>query len=364
MNMSGTRTIVTGGMGVLLSLAAVAARAETVVLRDGTTRQGTIEKKDLVELHLRLAGDGISAKMVIPLADVVRIEPDPEPSVATTPPVARAAPAPLARAADAPPATAPSAAATTRPATAFAGRGFFAEMASSLVGQGPDAPDRLPADVRKLWDAAMQVDAQGKRADTLDALRALEEEVHGVPGGVERLEGVSRRVREEGFGAWMARVHWDVLAAGYKLGQFDLGDVRDVERPLLIGMLRQKTEPALEPLRSYFPPIDQKTGNPQPFKPAQLQGIGAGNAIEVKEKAAYASAVLRAQLKLEPDMPGVDRQLIAGQLAAVNRILSKAVSLEPAARMAQQKAERDRKMAEDRARREASAQRVRNPLGN
>ena len=155
----------------------------------------------------------------------------------------------------------------------------------------------------------------------------------------------------------MARIHWDVIAAKYQTGQFDLQRrARTRSSRLFIGLLRHKSRPLLEPLRLYFPPVDPNTGVAAPPKPAQLQGINAGNALNVKDQAVYAVAVLLGQLKLEPDMPAIDRQLLSSQLVLVNRVLSKARDLEPAARAALAKADRDRKAADDKARRDAALQ--------
>jgi hypothetical protein len=166
------------------------------------------------------------------------------------------------------------------------------------------------------------------------------------------LDGISRRERKgEPFGVWMARLHWEMISAKFVGGQFDLKDIRESERKALIGMLKEKTGPALEPLKQYFPPVDEKTGKPKAFSPATLQAITINNAIEVKKQAAYASAILLAQMKLEPQMPVVDRVHLGQQNEVVRRILSRASDLEPAAKAAVERAERERRIAEERAKR-------------
>jgi hypothetical protein len=83
----------------------------------------------------------------------------------------------------------------------------------------------------------------------------------------------------------------------------------------------------------------------------------------VKDKALFATAVLRAQLTLEPGMPAADRGLLTRQLVTVNRVLTRSRDLEAAAKMAMAKAERERKQAEEIARREAAKQRQKAAVG-
>src|ERR1043165_6656027 len=115
----------------------------------------------------------------------------------------------------------------------------------------------------------------------------------------------------------MGKLHWELIAGKYATGQFDLKDVRDVEKPAIIGQLKMNTDAALLPLKPYFPPVNDKTGQPEPFRNSQLQGITASNALDVKEQALHAAAILAAQLRLEPNMPAVDRNLLGNQLASV-----------------------------------------------
>jgi hypothetical protein len=258
------------------------------------------------------------------------------------------------------PAATSSASATTKPAatkpsvqaSAFATHGFFAEMTASIIGKGPDDPARLPTEQRDLWDAAMRADAQGKKAEALESLRALDDSIKGVPVAQQRLEAVSKRERPdgEGYSAWIARLHWEILEPTYKKnGIFDLKDVRDSEKAGIIGILREKTSPSLEPLKSYFPDPDAKTGlMPLPVKLDKLMGITVDNAIDVKDKALYANAVLQAQMKLEPTMPAADRRILVNQVAVVQQILGRARTLEPQARALAAKAEAEKKAATQR----------------
>ncbi len=94
-----------------------------------------------------------------------------------------------------------------------------------------------------------------------------------------------------------------------------------------------------------------------------VAGITRDNALEIKDKAMFAVAVLAAQLKLEPDMPAIDRQLLSSQLANVNRALSRARDLEPAARQALARADLDRRAADEKARRATAIAQQRAAVG-
>jgi len=347
------------------------AGGDAVIMRDGSVRYGTMISHSASEVQFRTQRDGISLVVVIPVPQIARIivgaeAPAPAGQLAvvggsTAGPASPASlpgpvapPRPLGGAgAESAPGGAVVPSASEAELAAFASRGFIWELMAGSVGQGPDDVNRLPAADRELWEQAVKAEAGGKRAETLEALRALEAAMHDLPAGQARLEAIARRERQEGFGVWMARVHWELIGGKYSTGQFDFNDVREAERRGLIGLLRKATGEALEPLKPYFPPVDEKTGVPGAFKVAQLQGITAGNALEVKDKALFAAAVLLGQLKLEPEMPGVDRALLYGQLTDVNRVLGRARDLEPLAKAALVRAEQEKKAAEEKARREA-----------
>jgi len=242
---------------------------------------------------------------------------------------------------------------------AFGARGFFGEMVESVRGHGADEVGRMPAAARELWKQAGEADKKsGASSETLDLLRELELTMRGLPGGTARLEVICQKARGEAYGLWMAREHWETLATRYGTGQFDLSDVREIERPYLIGLLKEKTDKALEPVKAYFPPVDPTTGQKDPFRPSQLAGITAANAVDVKDKATFAEAVLLAQIKLEPEMSGVDKGFVSGQLADVNHVLARARELEPAAKMAAVRAEQEKKATAEKARRDAAAARA------
>ena len=347
------------------------AGADVVIMRDGSVRYGTMISHNASEVQFRTERDGITLVVAIPVPQISRIIVGAEPPAPASQPLLVVGPAagpatepatnparpvahPAGAVAESAPATQSVPSASEAELATFASRGFMRELMATSLGNGPDDVNRLPAADRELWEQAVKADAAGKRAETLEAQRALEAAMHDLPEGLPRLEAIARRERREGFGTWMARVHWELIGGKYSTGQFDLNDVREPERRPLIGLLRKATAGALEPLRTYFPPVDEKTGVPGPFRVSQLQGITAGNALEVKDKALFAAAVLLGQLKLEPEMPGVDRALLYGQLGNVNRVLGRARDLEPLAKAALVRAEQEKKAAEEMARREAA----------
>jgi hypothetical protein len=349
------------------------AAADVVVMRDGTVRYGTVVKHDDQVVRFRMEREGMVSVFDLPTPQVARIIITP--GWSGMPPRITSAPAASA------PDTGPALTEATEPAVetapavppvpsdsaaelaAYQSRGFLWELAASSLGKGPDDLERLPAADRELWEQAVKADAAGNRAETLETLRGLEAAMHDLPAGPTRLDAIARRLRDENFGTWMARVHWDLMRGKYSTGQFDLHDVRDIERRALIGLLRQATTGALEPLKPHLPPVDDRTGVQEPFRVSQLQGISPDNALEVKDKTLFAAAVLLAQLKLEPDMPAIDRALLTGQLVNVNHVLTRARDLEPLAKAAKARAERERKIAEEKAKRDAAiaAQKARLP---
>jgi hypothetical protein len=347
---------------VILFLAGTAL-ADTVILRDGSIRHGTVESRNAQHLRLRIDRDGISSVVVIPASQIARVIVSPATSEAAPASAPATASAPAASLPSAPPETSPSntTSAPTLPAAseaeldAYQSRGFLWELAASALGKGPDNPERLPAATRELWNQTLAADSDGKQAETLEAMRNLESAMRDLPAGLSRLDAIARRQRNESFGTWMARIRWDLTKARFSTGQFDLHDVRDIERPALVTLLRQATTSALEPLKTHFPPVDDKTGLQKPFQVSQLQGITATNALEVKDQSLFAAAVLLAQLKLEPDMPPADRRMLSTELQNVNRVLARARDLEPAAKAAKIRAEQERKAAEEKAKRDAAA---------
>lgn len=351
-----------------LATATSAPAAHLLHLRDGTTRRGVIEAQNSVELRLRMEVDGIRASVIIPKAQVHRVENVPDPVKQDAPSATTAGPAPSVFPTPAP---APRAG----PYDALLARTQLPENAPAPSAGGTVPPAQaapvpsaetlaeLPAPLRDLWIGAVRAEALGDPAGTLEALKILEGNADVLPSGPIRLDEFCRKHRGEGFGTWMGRVRWGLLKDRYRAGVYDLRDVREPERPVLINALRENTAAALDPLRSYFPQIDPKTGLPEPFKRKHLEGITASNAIELKQQAAFASAVLQGQLKLEPTMPPADRALLATQLSTVSRILARARDLEPAARMALQRQELERKRAEARAKRDDQRARARIAMG-
>lgn len=331
------------------------AFGDTLTLNNGSVKQGTIISENEDEVTFRVVDGGMSMNMTVPKSNVKKLErgplketepvaPKPAPAVSLGTPDAATRPGAAGAA------TKPAVIATVKPAGKITSHGFLGELGASMVGLGPNSPLRLPPEIQPLWNQAMKADTEGRKAETLEYLRAMEGSMRDVDGGISRLDAVSRLVREESFGLWMARIHWDQVFLVAKTGRLDLNDVREVERGPMIGLLKEATGPALDPLKSYFPPINDK-GVQEPFKATQLSGLTITNAIEVKEQATLAWTILQAQLKLEPKMSAADRQTLTNAAQNVNRVRNRAAELEPLAKAALAKAEKDKKAAEDRARR-------------
>jgi hypothetical protein len=339
-------------IGVVAALLAVACvgshiHADTLLLKDGTTREGKILSQSPTDVQIRVNEDGMQATITVSQSTIAKITlgnttpppPAPAPSV-TTAPLAPAPNATPAIHAPKPVASAP----TTRPGNVSIlpkSRGFMVELGFGLLGMGSSSVSRLPPDLKAFWDDAVAQDAAGKKAAELDALRNLEQAFSASPEGLDRLDGITLHERQQSFGTWMANVHYDVMVSNNRGGNFDVQDIRDVERPALIGLMKEKTQPAIDPLKSYFPPIDPKTDKPVPFNArTQLAGISVDNAIDIKDKALLAHALILGQIKLEPDMPAPDKVLLYTQLGNINHIVSRASELEPQARAKQQAADR------------------------
>jgi len=324
------------------------ARADKIVMKDGTEREGVIVDQSPTELRLKIDDGGLQATITISMDDVSSIEKGPvKAPAAPTPRAVTTIPAPTT---SAPPRSSPPSSpstgnssvnassittlpAGTMPATTSSlppTRGFLVEFGASIFGNGPGSITRLPQDLQDLWKNAQQLDAAGKKAAELEALRKLEEAFRNA-NALPRLDALCQKERGQPFGLWMATVHYDVIGDHYQTGIFDLSDIRDIERPALIGLMKEKTGPALEPLKTYFPPVNDKTGKADPFKPAQLSGITVDNCLDTKDKAEFAHALLLGQMKLEPQMSPADHLLLYGQLTNVGHVLTRCADLLPAA---------------------------------
>ena len=337
-------------LGAIVLAFSGAAQAETVYLKDGTVRKGTVRGRSDTELALQVNVDGLRATVIIPLDQILRIDRDTDP-IPVRPPATAPSTAPSTASSTTHPAdhTKPlgTAPATTAPAAHKVGPGFFKEFIASALGHGPDDPARLPADQRALWNGVLEADASGDKTQLLAAMGLLESAVRKDRLALATIEKVCTREKDISFGKWMGQVRWAIISQKFRDGQFDLHDVRDIEKKTLIAILRTNTAPAIDPVRGFFPPL--RDGVMVPFNASQLAGISAGNCLEIKERTLYASAVLSAQLKLEPDMPTADHNLLTTQLVLVRRILAKALEYEPQAHIIQAREERDRKLAEERA---------------
>jgi hypothetical protein len=308
-------------LSLLLLRLLTPARADLVTLSNGQSFDGTIENRTFDGFDLRIKTGGITTIKHINILDVADIAPSPPPP---PPPPAPAKPAPAPAAPDTQPATPPKSE-------------FFEELLATALGHPPDDLSQFPPDLQAQWLAALRSEALGNRPETLALLYKLQDTFDALPKGPARLDALSRRYKKMPFGQWEAQIHWDAIYSRANGTIIDVGEVRDTEKDFLIDLLKEKTAPALEPLKHFFPPTDPKTGRPQPFHPKQLAGINTGNALQLKDKATWASTILLAQLKVEPEMPESDRALLLTQLTNVRRILTRTSELEPAARAATQK---------------------------
>jgi hypothetical protein len=322
-----------------IGLLSATSLADRIIMKNGSVREGVIVDQSPTEIRVRIDDGGLVATVTIDMNDVSRIDKGPvKPAAPTTPPAApttvttKPASAPVT-VSDIPLATSRPTSRPTPTGSLPPPRGFLIELAASMVGNGPGNLSRLPKDLQDLWSDASALDKAGnKKAAELESLRKLEEGFRNV-NGLERLDGLSIKERTQPFGLWMASIHFDALADNYKTGSFDLNDVRDVEKAPLIGIMKEKTTTALEPLKAYFPPVNDKTGKQEQFNRSQLSGITVDNALDVKDKAELAHALIAGQIKLEPQMPPADHQLLYAQLTNVNHVLSRCAELESAARL-------------------------------
>lgn len=243
---------------------------------------------------------------------------------------------------------------------------FFAELGRLLAGQGGDLgdPSTLSTQSRKNWDALLAADTAGDKKATLENMTALAKAYDKQPA---RLNLLAMRTKGIPFSIWMAQTRWDIWMLPPRRPMFDLSSVTEIERPELIRLLRSKTQESLEPLKQYFPPERVRTATSGPAAPVQfnpnantgmgaannpLNGITVSNTLEVREKAYLASAVLTAQLKLEPDMPNLDRLFLAEQARNVQAILARVSQTLPGALAAKEKADREKRIADEKAARQ------------
>lgn len=325
------------------------AGADTVRLRDGSRHDGVILGQDAREVRLEVSRGGMKIVLSFDQGEVADVVFAPESLVPAASQPAPA-PAPVLAAAPPPPTVAAPRAIMKAPEISPDDLLYYTH---SVAARGlPDAA-HLPALQRELWTRASTLDTGGgtNQAALWEVLHALAGAARLMPGGMERLDAVCQQERHQPLAQWVARAHWDILSARYQDGVFDTSDLGDAEKPFLIGILKEQTAGALQPIEQFFPPVNPQNGVRLAYGPAQLAAITPANAIEVKDKAVFAAAVLQTQLKLEPEMPAADKQVLGGQLVLVNRVLSRAKSQEGAARALQKRAELQQRLEEERSRR-------------
>jgi len=318
-------------LGLLLGTAV--ARADQVVLRDGTVKEGTVVSQGDEGVTLKIDWGGISSTVLIPTANVDHVEirhANPTTKPAATRPTLST---PTATPAASQPTTRMAPAAPKKP-----GR-LLQVMWQLATGRRADwgDPRTLDAPRALLWKKMVASDTSPPE-ETLATLLAFNEALQDQPG---RADALSLRLKGELFGTWLANARWEVWKTHAPVGgAFDIKEITELETPALIGILRSHTAEALEPIKSYMPvPAAKTTGNGTStsggtrVRPADpVLGVTVDNAIDVKEKAAFAHAVLLAQLRLEPAMPTVDKVFLNQQLAEAQRVLARAADLEGKAR--------------------------------
>lgn len=240
---------------------------------------------------------------------------------------------------------------------------FLTQLGRLMAGKGGDLgdPSLLSPENRKYWDALIAADAAGDKRASLEQMTALAKAFERQPA---RLNLLATRAKQMQFSVWMAQTRWDVWNLPPRRPVFDVSGVTEIERTELIHIMRSKTPEAIEPLKTYFPPERTRAGPSTsaptvlapsaPLTPASnpLNGITIANTLEVRDKALLASAILTAQLKMEPDMPSIDRLFLAEQARHVQAIVARTSQLLPAAMAAKEKAEREKRLADEKAARQ------------
>ncbi len=359
---------------MLAALCVPRVDAALIRMADGSQRIGTILDRDSRKLAVLIDSDGIRSVVNIPRSEIYYIVP----GGSTDPLTGQFAPAdsqirPIALLSQGDSADN----AATQPAgeTTIILRGdpagtrkspklqpsspdFFRQLGRLLSGQSGDLGDSadLPPQNRKIWDTLVAADTAGDKAAALSSMMALATAYEKQPA---RLHLLAMRYKQMRYSSWMAQTRWDWWSSQPRRTMLDVSKVPEIEKPELVLILRAKTAEAVEPLRGYFPPErahaavpasgPTSMASPQPITPAAnpLSGITPANAIEVREKALYAAAILGAQLKLEPGMPAIDRLVLAEQSRHVQAVLARANSLLPAAAALKEKAEREKRAAEE-----------------
>ncbi len=343
-----------------------AARADRVVMHDGTVREGIVLSHDEQSLLLQMGNGGLRVTVSIPLSAVAEIhitpKPQPIPPATSTRPASTLPAGPAngstTQNTPAPSHATPTPAAATAPATMAqptrSTRHFLHEWLLEGLGLAatPFDKEHLPPDQAQLWDKSFQDEANKDTTAELADLTALAT----APGVDDRLlNKLSYRYRHVLFGAWLAKVRWAIMQT--KGGPFDLTHVTPIEIPALMGYMRAATPAALEPLKNYYPlppSAYEVRKSARPHDP--LSDIQVSSAIALKDKASYALALLTTQLKLEPDMSSKSQLYLRQTISKVQAVFGKCLELEPQARAAAEKDERERKNREQKLKLETEQQ--------
>jgi hypothetical protein len=339
------------------------AWADRVVMRDGRVREGKVVSQDAATVVLKIGSEGLSMTVRIPAQDVAEVQITPKDGPATA--GAQPAPPPTLGPGVLPPTTnntlsqrppAPTTGPATRPAVVRSTKYFFREAFLMAIGQNASKFDReaLPPDQGQLWTKGLEADAKGDKVAEAAALTQL----INMPGADLRLiQKLCMRQHGVLFGDWLGKLRWENMEGKSHYGQFDLHDVTPIETPALIGYLRAATPQAINYVRSFYPLPPSVLDLPKASRPPDpLATIPVEGATHIKELAFNASALVSAQLKLEPNMPAVDQRFLLQHLGSLRQIISKCAELEPQEWAAAEKKNREAKAAAERAHQEALRQ--------
>jgi hypothetical protein len=300
-------------IAMLAAAAAVGgpARAEVLLLDDGTTRTGQILSMNNGQIELLVAEGGIRGTWRISASRVAAIVADGQPlpvmrkvvswSQADFPPP-QVLPAPERRA---------------------------APQRSEPAPVRAKSPPASPNQIERLKNAVVQASGSPP-AVLLKALSALAR----AGGAAPQLDDLAENQHGTSFGQWLADTRWAAVRSDYAGARFDLRGVTEVERPALLAIVQGQTLAAVTPLREFMPgSSDTRTAPASPHPVGRrekaddnpLYRVTLDNCQQVRREALLATAVLRAQLELDPDMAADDAQAIRADLGRIYPILARSI---------------------------------------
>ena len=294
-------SILVAALAAVLSSGPV--RADALRFFDGSTRTGRILLANDHSIRMLISDRGISSVWDFPTAQVACV-------------VAGDGPLPLTS--DVPRVTAwhgalpaPAVTPAPPPGTSALARAVLALPAVPVA----DAP---PAHgFAALSQAALSARDAGPRA-LLHALKALA----AGDADAAQLDAFAQKNHATSFGEWLAETRWQAMRDDSLRARVYLIGITDAERGPLLNIMRGQTLAALEPLHQFMPDRSAPAAGQRRANP--LWGVTLANCRDVRQQALLATAVLRAQLDLDRDMPREDARLLRQDLADVYPILDRA----------------------------------------